>query len=140
MRILLSHLDGTQLAPGLGSPVFGGNYLIISNSVPGNRRRTFANSLLPKVNPEYMSHPLFYTQVLHTEGRMTDLFTWLNSFDWLRVRGLPDILVLTAQTHTDECLILTRDWAITQLETGKRDLNALQYCSGLSAPYSVFRH
>ncbi len=68
-----------------------------------------------------MPHPLFYAQILHTEGRTTDLLTWLKSLDWLRVRGLPDILALTAQTYPDECLILTRDRATTQFETGKRD-------------------
>lgn len=68
-----------------------------------------------------MPHPLFYAQILHTESRTTDLLIWLKSLNWLRVRGLPDILALAAQTYPDECLTLTRDRATTQLETGKRD-------------------
>ncbi len=131
---ILSHLDDMQFVPGPDLNLYLkalenrcrqsgqlADYLKLRTYWPDSRRRTFADSLLPKTHPEYMSHPLFYAQILHTEGRTTDLFSWLKSLDWLRVRGLPDILTLTAQTHPDECLALTRDRATQQLETGKRD-------------------
>lgn len=131
---ILSHLDDAQLVPGPALDLYLkalenrcrqagqlADYRKLRTHWPDSRRRTFADSLLPKTHPEYMPYPLFYAQVLHTEGRTTDLLTWLKSLDWLRVRGLPDILALTAQTHPDECLTLTRDRATKQLETGKRD-------------------
>ncbi len=131
---ILNHLDDMQFVPGPDLNLYLkalenrcrqsgqlADYLKLRTYWPDSRRRTFADSLLPKTHPEYMAHPLFYAQILHTEGRTTDLFSWLKSLDWLRVRGLPDILTLTAQTHPDECLALTRDRATQQLETGKRD-------------------
>lgn len=131
---ILNHLDDAQLEPGPDLNLYLkalenrcrqagqlADYLKLRTHWSDSRRRTFADSLRPKANPEYMPYPLFYAQVLHTEGRTTDLLVWLKSLDWLRVRGLPDILALTAQTYPDECLTLTRDRATKQLETGKRD-------------------
>lgn len=97
------------------------DYLKLRNYWPDTRRRTFADSLVPKGQWNYMEHPLFYAQVLHTENRTTDLVNWLKAQNWLQLRNLPDILTLTAQSHLAECLTLVCDRAITQLETGKCD-------------------
>ena len=130
---ILSNLDVAKLAPGKDLELWLTaletrarskgqlpDYLKLREYWPDTQRRAFADSLLPQTGWIY-THPLFYAQVLQTEGRTTDLFVWLKAQNWTHTRNLPDILTIVAQSHPTESLALIRDRAIARLETGKRD-------------------
>lgn len=102
------------------------DYLKLREYWTTEQRRQFADSL----KTPYTSLPLFYAQVLHTEGRSDDLFSWLDGLSWQYTRSLPDILPLAAETHPTECLNLVKKHATDLLENGKRDRHLYHTIAG----------
>ena len=156
-NFVLDTLDDKQLTPGPDLNLYlkalenrcrsAGqltDYLKLREYWTTEQRRQFADSL----KTPYTSLPLFYAQVLHTEGRSDDLFAWLDGLSWQYTRSLPDILPLAAETHPTECLNLVKKHATDLLENSKRDrslyhtiagwLAALNTVPSLKAPVSLF--
>lgn len=109
------------------------DYLKLREYWTAERRRQFADSL----KGPYTSLPLFYAQVLHTEGWADDLFAWLETLSWQYTRSLPDILPIAAETHPNECLNLVKNHATNLLENGKRDRSLYHTIAGWLAALST---
>ncbi len=93
------------------------DYLKLRSYWTESRRRQFADSL---ASP-YGSSGLFYAQLLQTEGRTDDLFAWAKTLSWPFVRSMPDILLIAARTHPNECMDLAMERIGGLLENGQRD-------------------
>jgi hypothetical protein len=136
---ILETLDETQLAPGMDLNLYLNalenrcrsagqltDYLKLREYWTESRRRQFADSL----KTPYTSLPLFYAQVLHTEGRSDDLFAWIETLSWQYTRSLPEILPLAAETHPNECMNLVKKHATNLLENGKRNRSLYHTIAG----------
>ncbi len=95
------------------------DYLLLRTYLGPDQRKAFANGLVSQYGMG--GSALFYAQVLHTENRTSDLWAWVEKTNWEYTRNMGDVLALTAESHPDECLALTRKKAYHWLETGKRD-------------------
>ncbi|WP_020606076.1 SWIM zinc finger family protein [Spirosoma spitsbergense] len=138
-NFVLDTLDDKQLTPGVDLNLYLNalenrcrsagqlsDYLKLREYWTESRRRQFADSL----KTPYTSLPLFYAQVLHTEGRSNDLFAWIETLSWQYTRSLPDILPLAAETHPTECMNLVKKHATNLLENGKRDRSLYHTIAG----------
>ena len=133
-EFVLQHLDDKQLVPGPDLNLYLNalenrcrrvgqlpDYLKLRDYWTESQRRTFASSLLPNQAGGYMAHPLFYAQVMHTEGRDAEVLTWFKNLNWQFTSSAPGILVLLAPIYPKECLTQVSGRTINLLETGKRD-------------------
>ena len=144
---ILANLDDTLLTPGPDLNLYlealerrcrsAGqlpDYLKLRGYWTESRRRQFADSLASA----YGSSGLFYAQVLQTEGRANDLFSWLKTLSWQYVKSLPDILLIAARTHPNECMDLAMERISGLLENGQRDRNLYNTLAGWLAALNTF--
>ena len=97
------------------------DYLKLREFWSPTQRNQFVASLKPTGDYGWLSNPLFYAQVLHTEGQTDELFAFVKAIKWQYAAYLPGILGLSAQSHPAECLSLAKKQASDALENGKRD-------------------
>ncbi|MCY7358985.1 MAG: hypothetical protein LH609_16310, partial [Rudanella sp.] len=149
---ILDHLNETMLKPGVDLNLYLAaletrcraaghldDYLKLREFWTEKKRRQFADRLQPTTANGSVLHPLFFAQVLHTEGRTSDLLDWLKKWDWLLLRQMPDILKLTAQTHPNECLNLAMKHSTNQLENGQRGRAMYQAIAGWLAALNTVK-
>jgi hypothetical protein len=147
---ILNTLDNTLLTPGPDLTLYltslenrcrsAGqlpDYLKLRDYLTENQRHAFTDSLRPATDYYYLAHPLFYAQVLHTEGRNEDLLTWLDTINWKHTYELSDILPIAAQTHPNECMSMLMERVSTLLQGGKRDRRLYETIAGWLASLST---